>query len=67
MTRVIQEHHIKYLAKNGEDQTVLVFRGEHQILTLIQRYERNSVSQGFIKALRLFLLEKRGLARRLHK
>lgn len=51
MSRAIQKHHISY----DPPETVTVFQGEHYILTLIDRYERKSVSKGFIKALKLWI------------
>ena len=43
--KIIQGHHIH------PDKTVLVFKGEHKILTLIQWYCKKSISKGFLKAL----------------
>jgi len=51
MPRAIQKHHISY----DPPETVTVFQGEHYILTLIDRYERKTVSKGFIKALKLWI------------
>ena len=55
--RVIQKHHIKYKERDGVEQTVYVWRGEHQILTMINLYTRKNVSKGFTKALRIWLRE----------
>jgi len=49
--KVIQEHHISY----NPPLTVRVTKGEHQILTLIDRYERKTVSRGFIEALKRWI------------
>lgn len=55
--RVVQEHHVKYAAQDGYDETVLVFKGEHHILTLLGLYTKNTVSTGFIYALKRWLTE----------
>lgn len=55
--RVIQEHHIKYREKDGYDETVFIYKGEHQILTLMGLYTKKSVSNGFVYALKRWLLE----------
>ena len=55
MKATIQEHHILYRQKDGVDYTVFVFKGEHHILTMMQRYCRNKVSQGFLVALLYFV------------
>jgi hypothetical protein len=65
--RVIQEHHIKYKKKDGYDWTVIVYKGEHQILGLIKRYTKKNVSQGFSDALINFVLENQKRARKLKK
>ena len=59
MNRTIQKHHISY----DPPETVTVFQGEHYILSLIDRYERKSVSKGFIKALKIWIKqnEKRAI------
>ena len=51
MTRPIQKHHISY----DPEEVVTVFQGEHYILSLIDRYERKSVSKGFIIALKKWI------------
>jgi len=63
MTRKINKHHIIYASEKHPEQEIVVpiYGGEHKILTLIQWYEKVSVSKGFIKALKhwLFLNEDR--------
>ena len=53
MPRAVQKHHISY----DPPETVTVFQGEHYILSLIDRYERKSVSKGFIEALKKWIKE----------
>jgi hypothetical protein len=53
--RIVQEHHILYKERDGKDKTVFVWKGEHQILTLLNLYTRVRVSKGFIQALRFWL------------
>lgn len=65
--RVVQEHHIKYKERDGKDQTVLVWKGEHQILTLITLYTKVRVSKGFVKALSIWLKENRKRATKISK
>ena len=52
---VIQEHHIVYEdeEKGIPEQTVLIYKGEHWILTQMQR--RKKISQGFIIALQTYI------------
>lgn len=46
--RATQKHHITY----EPERIVRVFKGEHQILTLLQRIEKSQeVSSGFVEAL----------------
>lgn len=65
--RTIQRHHIKYKDKDGVDVTVLVFKGEHFILTKMQQYCRKNVSAGFIFALKTFIKENEFKAQQLPK
>jgi len=58
MTRTVQKHHVSY----DPEETVSVFRGEHQILTLIDRYERKTVSRGFIEALKRWIRQNESRA-----
>jgi len=53
--RKVQNHHITY----KPERKVKVYAGEHKILSLIQWYERKTVSAGFIVALEDFI-KKRG-------
>jgi hypothetical protein len=61
--RVIQKHHLSY----NPEVTVTIYKGEHQILTLMSRYTSKNVSAGFLRALRRFIKENRGRAKRLKK
>lgn len=63
MTRIVQEHHIKYKERDGYDETVFIYKGEHQILTLINLYTRKTVSKGFVTALSKWLKENRKRAK----
>lgn len=49
--RIIQKHHISY----NPEEIVMVYKGEHNILTKIQWYTRKTVSAGFIRALKVFI------------
>jgi hypothetical protein len=49
MVRIIQEHHISY----DPEITVRIWKGEHWILTQIQRQKTHS--KGFIKALKVYI------------
>ena len=55
--RAINKHHIVYGSEKHPEQEIIVpiYKGEHKILTLIQWYEKASVSIGFIKALKMFI------------
>lgn len=57
--RVIQEHHIRYKSRDGQDETVMLYKGEHQIISLINLYTRKKVSKGFIFTLERWLNENR--------
>ncbi len=56
--RVIQGHHILYNSPDhpGQEWKVPIYRGEHQISTLMQLYTRKSVSKGFLKWLAFFII-----------
>lgn len=56
---VLQKHHIKY----EPEITVVVTKGEHKILSLMQWYCRKKVSKGFIQALKYFIRENEARAR----
>lgn len=51
---VVQTHHIRYADNPKGEWTVRVTRGEHLILTLLNRHTRN-VSLGFIEGLQDWL------------
>lgn len=57
--RRVQNHHISY----EPEVTVTVYAGEHEILGKMNYYSRKTVSQGFIKALLvwIFLNERRSV------
>ena len=61
--RAIQTHHISY----DPPKTVVVYKGEHKILSLMQWYERKSVSKGFIASLKHFIREHEAVAVELRK
>ena len=52
---VIQNHHIIYGRDEKEEWKVPIFKGEHNIATLMQRQSRN-ISKGFIAWLRYWIL-----------
>ena len=58
---VVQVHHITYLPL----RTVVVWRGEHFILTQLQWRKR--FSKGFIEALEQFIIDKKNDAFELKK
>ena len=47
--RIIQNHHIS----SDPEVTVKIFKGEHWILTQLQR--RKNISKGFVQSLRVWL------------
>ena len=53
---VIQEHHISY----EPERTVLIYKGEHYILTLLQW--RRYLSKGFMESLKQFIKDYKHLA-----
>jgi len=52
---VVQTHHIRYVDDPKGEWTVRLTRGEHLILTLLNRHTRN-VSLGFIEGLQDWLM-----------
>lgn len=52
MTRKIQTHHISY----SPEVTVKIYAGEHEILSKISWYERKTISRGFIRALKNWIV-----------
>ena len=53
---IIQGHHIIYDEKEGQEEVVNVFKGEHMILTKLKWFCRNHCSKGFIKALKHWII-----------
>lgn len=51
MGKVLQKHHISY----EPEVTVLITKGEHQLLGRLDWYTRKFISAGFIKALKVFI------------
>lgn len=51
MGRAIQRHHISY----KPEIIVKIYKGEHELLTKLDRYEVNTVSKGFIRALKSWI------------
>jgi len=51
--RKINRHHISY----DPEIVVPIFSGEHQIITLMERYSKRTVSKGFLRCLRRFIKE----------
>jgi len=49
--RVIHKHHFSY----DPEIVIKVYAGEHQILTLINRYSKKTVSKGFIRNLKAWI------------
>ena len=54
--RVVNRHHVRY-----EDPEIVVkcFAGEHQILGLMARYSKRTVSEKFLWCLRRFIKENK--------
>jgi len=50
MKVTIQEHHISY----DPEVTVLIFKGEHWLLTQLRRRTKN-ISKGFITSLKVWI------------
>lgn len=50
-SKVIQEHHISY----NPEVKVIVYKGEHWLLTWMNR--RRRISKGFIQSLKQWILE----------
>ena len=53
--RVVNRHHISY----DPEITANIFSGEHQIMTLMERYSKRTVSTGFLRCLRRFIKENK--------
>jgi len=51
MARRVQQHHLSY----DPEVTVTMFQGEHLVLSLLERYDRKTVSRGFVEALKLWI------------
>ena len=56
--RVINNHHLIYPSPEHPEQerTVRIFKGEHEIATKMQLYTRKSLSAGFIKWLKFWIV-----------
>jgi len=57
---VIQNHHLLYEERDGRDWVVPLFRGEHWIITQMERRKR--VSKGFLTCLRKYVKDCKGNA-----
>lgn len=62
MKVTIQTHHISY----DPEVTVLIFKGEHWILTQLRRRTKN-ISKGFITSLKVWIALNEGKAKELQK
>ncbi|MCM8782019.1 MAG: hypothetical protein NC828_03090 [Candidatus Omnitrophica bacterium] len=62
--QIIQKHHVIYPSEKHPDQeyVVVVTKGEHMLLSKIDWFTRNFVSQGFITALEIFIAKNRSRA-----
>ena len=49
--RAKQRHHISY----DPEMVVTIYKGEHELLTKLDRYERRTISAGFIRALKSWI------------
>jgi len=49
--RITNRHHISY----NPEIVVVIYRGEHEILTKIERYSKKTLSAGFIRALKSWI------------
>ncbi len=59
--RDVQRHHLEYQQGKFEDKTgpvVLIYRGEHWVITQLQR--RTYISKGLIEALKFWINEREG-------
>jgi hypothetical protein len=62
---VVQEHHIRYPNDPRGEWKVIVYKGEHFVLTRLQW--RRRISKGFIEALENFIAENKPFAVTLKK
>ena len=53
--RIVHGHHISY----EPEVIVKCFAGEHQVLGLMERYGKRTVSTGFLRCLRRFIKENK--------
>jgi len=51
MGRAVQTHHVSY----DPEVTVRLYKGEHEIMTKLNWYERKTVSAGFVRALKAWI------------
>ena len=51
MGRAVQTHHVSY----DPEVAVRLYKGEHEILTKLNWYERKTVSAGFVRALKSWI------------
>lgn len=56
MKSVIQKHHLIYPSEEHKqaEETVKLYKGEHWVITQLQR--RKNISKGFIKSLKFWIL-----------
>ena len=59
MVRAIQKHHITYEDEDTPERTVMVYRGEHGVLTKIQWWCPSPCSKGFIEALEQYIADNK--------
>ena len=57
MVRVIQKHHITYAGECVKERTVMIYKGEHGVLTKIQWWCKGVCSKGFLEALQQYISE----------
>ena len=53
--QVVQDHHIIYDEKPGQEVVAPVYKGEHLVLTKLNWYTRKKVSKGLIKSLKVYI------------
>ena len=66
--RVTQKHHImpEFEYKRLKDVTTPIYKGEHEILTKVQRYCAVNVSEAFLRDMELFIAIARAGGRNIH-
>jgi len=58
LKRAIQNHHLIYASPEHPEQEekVTIFKGEHELATKMKLYSKKTLSKGFLKWLRFFII-----------